>query len=406
MNSVAVVGGGAAGLLAAGIAARFSDKVTLFDRNEKLGKKLYITGKGRCNFTNVVPPNEFLNSVVRNPKFLFGAINRFTPYDAVELIEEQGIKTKVERGNRAFPLSDKASDITKALTALCREGNVEFRLGTYIGSVSKNNETFELTSTAEKYFFGKVILACGGMSYPSTGSDGNGYELARKLGHKITEPRVSLVDIKLYDEVKELEGLSLKNVSAKIELKDKSFSESGEMLFTDDGVSGPIILTLSSYISRFDLKGALLKIDLKPALDVETLDKRILSDFKSCQNKFFKNALDELLPGKLIPFIVKRSGISPLKPVNSVTREERQSLVNALKSLTFEVKGLGGFDRAVVTSGGVDVREVNPKTMESKIVSGLYFAGEMLDIDALTGGFNIQIAFSTGYVAGLSAGGG
>lgn len=404
MNTVAVVGGGAAGLMAAGTAARFSD-VTLFERNEKQGKKLYITGKGRCNFTNAVAPEEFLRSVVRNPKFLYGAINKFTPDDAMAFMESRGVRVKVERGNRAFPVSDKASDITKALTAYCKENGVSFALNTYICAVNKTEKGYEVkTSDGEIRLFDKVILACGGKSYPSTGSDGNGYALARNLQHKIIEPRASLIDIKLKDNVKALEGLSLKNVSVSIVVNDKTYEEQGEMLFTADGVSGPIILTLSSYLSRIDYNGSVLRIDLKPALDKETLDKRILRDFDKYKNKFFRNALDDLLPSRLIMYIVERTGIESDKYVNSITKEERAKLVSVLKGLTFTVDSAGALSNAVVTSGGVDVSQVNPSTMESKLCKGLYFAGEMLDVDALTGGFNIQIALSTGYTAGISVG--
>ena len=397
----AVVGAGPAGLIAAATAAAGSD-VTLFERNEKPGKKLYITGKGRCNVTNLCSPREFLEKVVRNPKFLYSAIYTFTPEDTVNLIEANGVKTKTERGNRVFPASDKASDVTKALVSNAMKAGVRFVYENVV-SLSRKDGLFRLITSGAEYFFDKVILACGGVSYPSTGSNGDGFKLAESMGHTVTKLYPALVPVNFCEDVKSLQGLSLKNVKVTVSDGRKSESLFGEMLFTSRGASGPVVLSLSSLINRLDVKHVTFSIDLKPALDYDKLDKRVVSDFTKFKNKQFKNSLDEMLPKSLIPYIIDVSGINPDKPVNSVTKQEREKLVNLLKNLSFTVDSLGSIAEGIVTSGGVSVDEVNPKTMESKLVKGLYFAGEMLDVDALTGGFNIQIALSTGFAAGTSA---
>ncbi len=397
----AVVGAGPAGLIAAATAAAGSD-VTLFERNEKPGKKLYITGKGRCNVTNLCSPREFLEKVVRNPKFLYSAIYTFTPEDTVNLIETNGVKTKTERGNRVFPASDKASDVTKALVSNAMKAGVRFVYENVV-SLSRKDGLFRLITSGAEYFFDKVILACGGVSYPSTGSNGDGFKLAESMGHTVTKLYPALVPVNFCEDVKSLQGLSLKNVKVTVSDGRKSESLFGEMLFTSRGASGPVVLSLSSLINRLDVKHVTFSIDLKPALDYDKLDKRVVSDFTKFKNKQFKNSLDEMLPKSLIPYIIDVSGINPDKPVNSVTKQEREKLVNLLKNLSFTVDSLGSIAEGIVTSGGVSVDEVNPKTMESKLVKGLYFAGEMLDVDALTGGFNIQIALSTGFAAGTSA---
>lgn len=397
----AVVGAGPAGLIAAATAAAGSD-VTLFERNEKPGKKLYITGKGRCNVTNLCSPREFLEKVVRNPKFLYSAIYTFTPEDTVNLIETNGVKTKTERGNRVFPASDKASDVTKALVSNAMKAGVQFVYENVV-SLSRKDGLFRLITSGAEYFFDKVILACGGVSYPSTGSNGDGFKLAESMGHTVTKLYPALVPVNFCEDVKSLQGLSLKNVEVTVSDGRKSESLFGEMLFTSRGASGPVVLSLSSLINRLDVKHVTFSIDLKPALDYDKLDKRVVSDFTKFKNKQFKNSLDEMLPKSLIPYIIDVSGINPDKPVNSVTKQEREKLVNLLKNLSFTVDSLGSIAEGIVTSGGVSVDEVNPKTMESKLVKGLYFAGEMLDVDALTGGFNIQIALSTGFAAGISA---
>lgn len=399
-----VVGGGPAGLMASASCAYCGGQTVLIERNEKPGKKLYITGKGRCNVTNACTPREFLEKVVTNPKFLYGALYAFTPEDTINILESNGTKTKVERGNRVFPLSDKASDVTKAFVKYAQNAGVVFEQGN-VTEIVKNGEVFRVVTNEKTYECDNVILACGGVSYPSTGSNGDGFKLAKALGHTVTAIRPALVPIHLKEDVKSLQGLSLKNVSVTVGVGKNSYTQFGEMLFTDKGVSGPVILSASSLINKINYVGTPLCIDLKPALDESTLDKRILSDFDKYKNKRFRNSLDDLLPKSLIPYIIERSGINPDKPVNSVSREERAVLVKLLKCLNFTISALGSVEQGIVTSGGVNVSEVNPKTMESKIVKGLYFAGEMLDVDALTGGFNIQIALSTGYLAGTNAGG-
>lgn len=396
---VAVVGAGPAGLMAAAEAACGND-VVLFDRNDRPGKKLYITGKGRCNFTNACEPREFLENVVTNPRFLYGAINSFTPADAIELIESMGVRTKVERGARAFPASDKASDVTKALFSHASGRGVRF-VSEDVRAVERSGGGFTLTTDKGSREFDRVVLACGGITYPSTGSNGDGYELARKLGHTIVSPIPALTQIFLREDVTELHKLTLKNVRVTVTGARRELSLFGETEFTDRGVAGPLPLTVSSYICReSDFSRIKMYVDLKPALDHDKLDKRILNDFSKQKNKQFKNSLGELLPKSMISYIIKASGIDPDKQVNSITRAERERLCSLLKALPFSVTGTGGAAEAIVTSGGVAVGEVDPRTMESKKVGGLYFAGEMLDVDALTGGFNIQIALSTGCAAG------
>lgn len=399
---IAVVGAGPAGLLAAAEAAAHGAETVLLERNEKPGKKLYITGKGRCNVTNLCSPRDFLEKVVRNPKFLYGALFAFTPEDTVKLLNSNGVSTKVERGNRVFPLSDKASDVTAALVKHADRSGVRF-VYENVDAIKRNEGKFIVSTRSGKNIFDKVILACGGVSYPSTGSNGDGFKLAAALGHRVTPLLPALVPIILVQDVKPLQGLSLKNVTVSVSDGKKEYSLFGEMLFTARGVSGPVALSLSSLINREELSELKMKIDLKPALSYEKLDKRMLGDFEKFKNKQFKNSLDEMLPKSMIPYIIKLSGILPEKPVNSVTKAEREELVGLLKGLEFDISALGAVEEGIVTSGGVDVREVNPKTMESRVAPGLYFAGEMLDVDALTGGYNIQIALSTGFCAGRSA---
>lgn len=398
--NVFVIGGGASGLMAAGTAASQGATVTLLEKNEKLGKKLYITGKGRCNFTNALEPKDFLENVVNNRKFLYGAIHNLPPDATIEFLKKYGLSAKIERGGRVFPLSDKASDVTKALTNFINDYKVKVIYNSNVKKISNTNNMFEIVTQDNIYLADKVILACGGASYPMTGSNGDGYRLAKRLGHKLIEPRAALINIELVDDVSAVTGLSLKNVEASILNHHEIKPQFGEMIFTNSGISGPIILSLSSYINRLDFKDLYLLIDLKPALDKTTLEKRLLSDFALYNNKQIKNALFDLLPRSLIPFIINYCKIDNEKFINSITKSERVILLNALKGLTLKIKSLGNLDQAIVTSGGVDVNLINPKTMESKIIPGLYFSGELLDIDALTGGFNIQIALSTGYTAG------
>ncbi|MCH5161166.1 MAG: NAD(P)/FAD-dependent oxidoreductase [Clostridiales bacterium] len=396
---VGVIGGGAAGLIAAGSCK--NAEVVLFDHNEKLGKKLYITGKGRCNFTNVCDNNEFLSNVVNNAPFLRSALSKFTPYDAMELIENNGCKTKVERGRRAFPQSDKASDITAALRHYAESNGVRFRLNVKINSIEKTDAGFILdVDNAQKERFDRVIICSGGLSYPSTGSDGSMHDIIKRFGHEITPCYPSLVGLETVEDLSDAEGLTLKNVTVSA---DKIPSVFGDLMITDVGISGPIALTMSAYAAKREFPYDVY-IDFKPALSDDELDKRIIKDFSTRLNKQLKNALDDLLPNSIIRFIIDKSGVSGNRVVNSVTKAERSALCDVIKHFRLTVSGTEGFSRAVVTSGGVNVKQINPKTMESKLVSGLYFGGEVIDVDALTGGYNIQIALSTGYVAGVSAG--
>lgn len=395
---VAVIGGGAAGLTAAG-SVKNSD-VVLFEHTDKVGKKIYITGKGRCNFTNLCDPQTFLQNVVVNAPFLRSALAAFPPQSAIELIERNGCDTKVERGRRAFPQSDKASDITKALVKHAESNGAVITLNADVTDIVKDGDKLVVKSNVGEDVFDRVIVCTGGKSYPSTGSDGSMYGILKKLGHNIVSPVPSLVGLITKEDLSSAEGLTLKNVSIS---SDKIKPIFGDLMITSNGISGPIVLTLSSLASRRE-KPYDAQIDLKPAMSVEELDARIVKDFRSVSNKQFKNSLDELLPKSMIPLVVARSGISPEKQVNSITKVERASLVKAIKYFTVTVVGDEGFNHAVVTSGGVDVKEVNPKTMASKIVNGLYFGGEVLNVDALTGGYNFHIALATGYVAGISAG--
>ncbi|CCY03780.1 flavoprotein family protein [Faecalibacterium sp. CAG:1138] len=396
---ILVIGAGPAGLMAAGTLAERGFDVTLADKNEKTGKKLYITGKGRCNVTNECDGKEFLASVVSNPKFLMSAINAFDSYDTVDFLQKNGLNTVTERGNRVFPASQKSSDVIKTFTDYCRKNGVKILLSAKVVGVKTDGEDFVVSFSDKTERFQKVIVATGGLSYPSTGSTGDGYEIAKSFGHKIVKPVQALVPIELNEPwVQKLSGLSLKNVRCTVTAGEKEIaSDFGEMLFTHKGVSGPIILSLSSKINRLNPNGLKLVIDLKPALSDDVLDARLQRDFAELNLKQFKNSLDGLLPKSLVPVIVGLSKINPEQKVGQITREQRKNLVHLLKNLTFSVKKLAGFEEAIVTAGGVDVKEINPKTMESKLQKGLYFVGEVLDVDALTGGFNIQIALSTAY---------
>lgn len=406
VKNVAVIGGGAAGLIAAWAAAK-NNSVFLIERNEKLGKKLYITGKGRCNITNTDDKDEFFRSVFRNPKFLYSAINAFSNQDIVRLIEANGVKTKVERGGRIFPESDKSSDVIRALTKNAEKAGVNIALNTRVKAVKKIENGFDIEfysnpqSIPSKY--DAVIICTGGKSYSSTGSTGDGYELARCFGHTIVELKPSLTGLCTNEQwVSDLQGLTLKNVQLTAYRNGKKiYSDMGEMLFTHFGVSGPLVLTLSGHIAD-DPIGVLLSIDLKPALSEKTLDRRILSDFDKHKHKLLKNALVDLLPSRMISVIINQSGISAEKSVDEITAIERAALLKALKSLQLTVSGTPPIHQAIVTRGGVSVKEIDPRTMESKLVKGLYFAGEVIDCDAQTGGYNLQIAFSTGYLAGSS----
>ena len=403
MPKVAVIGGGAAGLMAAGRAYELGADVTLFEKNPKFGRKLAITGKGRCNVTNNCAPEVLLRSVVNNPRFLYSSIYNFTSADTIEFFESRGVKLKTERGERVFPVSDKSYDIVDCLGAyasrcrIIREtvGGILTDCGVVSG-VSYGGKTEE---------FDRVILCTGGASYPLTGSTGDGYRFAESVGHTVVAPRPSLIPIVAKEGwITELQGLSLKNVTLSVFSGGKKiYSELGEMLFTHFGISGPLVLTASSYINSLSLEGVSINIDLKPALDENALDKRVLSDFEKYRLKNFDNALDDLLPQKLIPVIIELSGIDSKKKVYDITKEERKRLVRILKSLEITPTGFRPIEEAIITAGGISVKEINPKTMESKLVSGLYFAGEIIDVDALTGGFNLQIAFCTARSAAEAA---
>lgn len=404
MNTI-VVGGGAAGMMAAIIAARNNDNVTLLEKNEKLGKKVYITGKGRCNLTNACDDETFFESVISNPKFLYSAYYGFNSYACMDFFESIGLKIKTERGNRVFPLSDHSSDVISALTRELKKLQVKIYLNTKVSNIiiNDNNECIGVKTANGEFTADKVILATGGKSYPLCGADGDTWKFADELNITTKEAEPSLVPfVTKEDFVKELQGLSLKNVSVNLLNSGKKiYSGFGEMLFTHFGVSGPLILTASTHVKERDYSDSLkLYIDLKPAMSEKELDERILRDFKENSNKQFINSLSGLLPSKLIPVIVKLSKIDARKQVNIISKEERLRLVSLLKRLELTVIGNRGFNEAIITRGGICVKDINPSTMESKKYKGLFFAGEMIDVDALTGGFNLQIAWSTGFLAG------
>lgn len=458
MGKVVVVGGGAAGMMAAVAAANRGHSVLLLEKNEKLGKKIFITGKGRCNVTNACDIQELFDSVISNPRFLYSAIYGFDNTAVQDFFEKRGCRLKVERGNRVFPVSDHSSDIIRTLSDELKHCGVQVRLFTEVKRIltevrsadvpvenvqaadvqpadsGKTQVTGVLLANGETIRADAVILCCGGMSYQATGSTGDGYRMAQELGHSLVPCMPSLVPFLAREEwCRQLQGLALKNVNAALYIEGKEiYSGFGEMLFTHFGVSGPLILTASCYYqeacakirdkaAKKAAKGkaaengatgqnngapgrpeAVLYLDLKPALTEEQLDKRVLRDFEEHKNKQFKNALDGLFPSRLIPVMIQQSGIDPEKKVNEITREERKAFVDCIKKLPVHIVGTRGFEEAIITRGGIKVKEVNPSTMESRLVDGLYMAGEMLDLDALTGGFNLQIAWSTGYLAGDS----
>lgn len=405
MAKVIVIGAGPAGMMAA-ISAAENHEVILLEGNERIGKKLFITGKGRCNVTNAKDISEFFDFIPGNPHFLYSALYTYTNIDVMNFFENAGVKLKVERGSRVFPNSDKSSDIISGLSRGLNEALVDLRLHSKVKDVIFNNNKIEavILENGSKVKGDYFIITTGGKSYPLTGSTGIGFDLAKKMGHTIVEPKPSLVPIEIEESwVRELQGLSLRNIELKIKNKKNSkvvYSGQGEMLFTHFGISGPLVLSGSRFIKdgeRFEIS-----LDLKPALEEKQLYLRIQKDFKKNLNKDFKNSLDELLPKKLIPVIIELSKIDENKKVNSITKEERRTLLNLLKNLTFTVKGLRDIAEAIVTAGGVSTKEIDPSTMQSKIVDNLYFAGEVIDVDAFTGGYNVQIALSTGYLAGKS----
>lgn len=402
MYKVVVVGGGPAGMMAAYSAAINGNQVILLEKNEKLGKKLYITGKGRCNVTTSVDSREFLNGVVSNSKFLYGAINVFSSKDLMNLLEENGLRLKVERGNRVFPQSDKASDVTKTIEKLLKNLGVDVRLNENVEKIIVDSKVKGIVSNGVTHECDRVIICTGGISYPLTGSTGDGYKFAKNVGHTIIDLKPSLVGIELNgSDFVELQGVSLKNVSLSAVLDNKTlYTDFGEMMFTHFGVSGPIVLSCSSVINRKNVSNIRLIIDLKPALDEQTLQKRLLNEFKENNVKNLSSVMRSLLPKAMINVVLRQANVNGNKNCSEITVEQRNRIVFALKNLTFMAKKLRSIDEAIVTAGGVCVKEINPKTMESKLISGLFFAGEVLDLDAFTGGYNLQIAWSTGFVAG------
>ena len=405
MSKVAVIGGGAGGMMAACIAAGNGHQVTLYEQNEKLGKKIYITGKGRCNLTNACDTEDLFAAIIKNAKFLYSAFYQFTNQDLMAALEKNGLKLKEERGGRVFPASDKSSDVIKTLERMLRGAGATIRLHAHVEKIlTQGGRIAGLAVNGEKMPFDKVILATGGYSYPLTGSTGEGHEMAQKLGHTIEQIHPSLIPLVSSDPIcKQLQGLALKNVSlALLEGKKQRYCEQGEMLFTHFGVSGPLVLSASAHISDYRFADTSIVLDLKPALSREQLDRRILRDFEELKGKQLKNAVPKLFPKALGIEILKKIGLSGEISVGEVSRAQRESLVQAAKALTIKISGVRSVNEAIVTRGGVRIREVNPSTMESRKISGLFFAGELLDLDAYTGGFNLQIAFSTGYLAGAS----
>ena len=406
MAKTIVIGGGAAGMMAAYAAAMCGNEVSLYEKNEKLGKKVYITGKGRCNVTNACETQDLFNNIVTNPKFMYSPIYTFDNNMVQSFMEEWGCPLKTERGNRVFPQSDKSYDVINALIRAMRENKVDINLDSHVSDIlTENGHVTGVRFNECDIKCDNVILATGGYSYPSTGSTGDGHTMASKLGHHITKCMPALVPFTAAEEwVKELQGLSLRNCGVTIYDGDhKIYEDFGELLFTHFGVSGPTVLSASSYAVDIIRKRPLrLVIDLKPALDEKQLDARILRDFEANINRKFMNSLDKLFPKSLIPVIIERSGIDAQCRVNEITRDKRQGLVKLIKNFDLTLTGLRGFNEAIITHGGVDVKEIDSSTMESKLIKGLYFAGEMIDVDAVTGGFNLQVAWSTGYLAGIS----
>ena len=412
---VIVVGGGPAGMMAGITAAEYGNEVLIIEKNATFGKKLLITGKGRCNITSSLYMSEFIKNTPGNGMFLYSAFQNYTNTDIIEFLKKEGLEVKEERGNRIFPITDKSIDVLNCFEKRIKELKIKCMFNTVVEKILiKNHEILGLRTNREIIQANKIILATGGKSYPLTGSTGDGYHIASELGHNITPISPSLVPLEIYEieECKKLQGLSVKNVEIKIKDDKKIIYEDfGEMIFTHFGISGPTILSGSAHLVRYKnikekLKNKNIKllIDLKPALTEEQLDDRILRDFKEFKNKQFKHSLDKLLPQKMIPVIIQQSKIEPEKRVNEITKEERKRLVILLKNFEITIKGFRPVEEAIITSGGINIKEINPKTMESKLIKGLYFAGEIIDVDAYTGGFNLQIAYSTGYTAGMHCG--
>ena len=407
MADVIVIGGGAAGMIAAITSARRGRRVILLEKNEKLGKKLFITGKGRCNVTNASDMEEILNQVITNKRFLYSSFYGFTNYDMMDFLESLGCPVKVERGNRVFPTSDKSSDVISVLSKELHRLHVEVEFHKEVKELLFDAEKQEITgvklTNGKSLFAQSVVIATGGISYPQTGSTGDGYDFAKQVGHTVTDLAPALVPMNMKEEdCKKMQGLSLRNIGFLVKRGKKVLYEDfGELLFTHFGISGPVVLSASSHFpAKPSKEETIVEIDLKPALSKEQLDARLLRDFEAYRGRQFKNCLDKLLPAKMIPIIIERSQIDPQKKVNVITKEERRNLIHELKHFTLHMNGFRSFKEAIVTKGGVAVKEINPSTMESKKIKGLYFAGEVLDLDALTGGYNLQIAWSTGYAAG------
>ena len=417
MANVIVIGGGPAGMMAAITAAEYGNNVTIIEKNSDFGKKLLITGKGRCNITSSLYMSEFIKNTPGNGQFLYSAFQNYTNTDIIDFLKNQGLEVKEERGNRIFPVTDKSIDVLNCFKSKINELKIKKLFNTRVQKILvQNGEVLGVRTEKEIIQTDKIILATGGKSYPLTGSTGDGYLIAKNIGHKVTEIRPSLVPLVIYEknECKEMQGLSLRNVGIKIidDSKNKLIYEDfGEMIFTHFGISGPTVLSGSAHLVRYKEIDNLMKeqkiklqIDLKPALTEEQLDERILRDFKEFKNKQFKHALDKLLPQKMIPIVIEKTKINEEKRVNEITKEERRNLVKVLKKFELTIKDFRPVEEAIITSGGINIKEINPKTMESKLVKGLYFAGEIIDVDSYTGGFNLQIAYSTGYTAGMHVG--
>ena len=417
MANVIVIGGGPAGMMAAIAAAEYGNNVTIIEKNSDFGKKLLITGKGRCNITSSLYMSEFIKNTPGNGQFLYSAFQNYTNTDIIDFLKRQGLEVKEERGNRIFPVTDKSIDVLNCFKSKINELKIKKLFNTRVQKILiQNGEVLGVRTDKEIIQTDKIILATGGKSYPLTGSTGDGYLIAKNIGHKVTEIRPSLVPLVIYEknECKEMQGLSLRNVGIKIidDSKNKLIYEDfGEMVFTHFGISGPTVLSGSAHLVRYKEVESLMKnqkvklqIDLKPALTEEQLDERILRDFKEFKNKQFKHALDKLLPQKMIPVVIEKTKINEEKRVNEITKEERRNLVKILKKFELTIKDFRPVEEAIITSGGINIKEINPKPMESKLVKGLYFAGEIIDVDSYTGGFNLQIAYSTGYTAGMHVG--
>ena len=407
MNRVIVIGAGAAGMMAALQARYLGADVRIIEHNSRPGMKLNITGKRRCNLTNDCDMQTLIKNIPGNGRFLYSAFSEFDSYNTMAFFEGLGVKLKTERGNRVFPVSDNARDISGALISEIKKKGIGIIKDNALEAVIEDGRIKAVKCQRSEYLCDCLIMACGGRSYPGTGSDGSGYAVAKKAGHTVTDLRPSLVPLKAQGNIPaRLEGLSLKNIAVTLSKNGKAlYNDFGEMVFTRNGVSGPVVLSASAHVARDMLFPCVMSIDLKPALDEFTLDRRLLRDFEGEKNRDFSNSLGRLLPSKLIPVVVELSGIPGDKKVNSITRQERAGLVSLIKGFKIEITGTGPFEEAIITAGGVSIKEIDPKTMESKLVKGLYFAGEIIDVDGYTGGFNLQIAWSTGYKAGRSAAG-